>query len=99
MMPKIHRREHTKQVERIQRRNPADVELAIGEIRFRRDVHAIAVELRVGEGSEQGELSDFAVILPVDLRKPHREGWKLQEQRQERQGIAAVSERKRTRLN
>src|SRR5271157_2197452 len=71
MAPEVHRRKHAEQFKRAQLVDPADVELAIGEIRFRRDAHAVAIELRVGEGGEQGELFSFGMILAIDLRQPH----------------------------
>jgi hypothetical protein len=79
MAPEVHRRKQAKQLEGIYRADAADVELAIGEICFRRDAHAVAIELRVGEGGEQGELFGFGVILAVDLGQPQGKSRKFEQ--------------------
>src|SRR5208282_4431248 len=54
MMPEINAWEHAKQFEGIHGADLADVELAVGEVGFRRNAHAVAIKLRIGEGGKQG---------------------------------------------
>src|SRR5208282_4959771 len=91
MAPEVHRRKHAQKPEGIERVDAADVELAIRKICLRRDAHAIAIELRVGEGGEQSELLRFGMIFLVELRQPHGISRKFEQQRQQRQSIATVS--------
>src|SRR5271155_5060182 len=101
MLSKIHRRKHAKQLEGIQRVDAADIELAIGEISLRRNAHAVAIELSVGERGEQGGFLRLVVtiaisrgsasVVAIDLCQPHRESWKFEQQREQRQGVATVS--------
>src|SRR5208283_3360641 len=82
VMPGIHSREHAEQFEGIHGADLADVELAVGEVGFRGNAHAVAVELRIGEGGQQGEFLGFiagivVAIITVDAGQPHRKGRKF----------------------
>src|SRR5580658_47964 len=68
MTSEINGWEQATKVERIHHRDTADVEFAIGEIRRRGDAHAVAIELRVGECGQQGELFGRNAISAMEMR-------------------------------
>src|ERR1700677_153239 len=68
MTSEINGWEQATKVERIHHRDAADVEFAIGEIRLGSDAHAVAIELRVSECGQQGELFGRNAISAVEMR-------------------------------